>query len=59
MVVEKKKYEERNTQKSLNNFSKVEEMVEWFMAVDCKSIEFLIAGSNPAFFLKLEIWRSW
>jgi hypothetical protein len=43
------------------------EMAEWFKAVDCKSIEFLIVGSNPTFSLKsslfisyiFEIWRSW
>jgi hypothetical protein len=27
-------------------------MAEWFKAVDCKSIEFLIVGSNPTFSLK-------
>ena len=26
-------------------------MAEWFKAVDCKSIEFLIVGSNPTFSL--------
>ena len=25
------------------------EMAEWLKAVDCKSIEFLIVGSNPTF----------
>ena len=31
-------------------------MAEWFKAVDCKSIEFLIVGSNPtfSFFIKNE-----
>ena len=29
---------------------KKEEMAEWFKAADCKSVEFLIVGSNPAFF---------
>ena len=27
-------------------------MAEWFKAVDCKSIEFLIVGSNPTFFFE-------
>lgn len=27
-------------------------MAEWFKAVDCKSIEFLIVGSNPTFSFK-------
>ena len=27
-------------------------MAEWFKAVDCKSIESLIVGSNPTFSLK-------
>lgn len=55
MVVEKEKFVEKNILKNLNNncFGK---MAEWFKAVDCKSIEFLIAGSNPAFsFKKYEI----
>ena len=30
-------------------------MAEWFKAVDCKSIEFLIIGSNPIFSLKRDI----
>jgi hypothetical protein len=30
-------------------------MAEWFKAVDCKSIEFLIVGSNPTFSLKTYI----
>lgn len=25
-------------------------MAEWFKAADCKSVEFLIVGSNPASF---------
>jgi NAD+--asparagine ADP-ribosyltransferase len=29
---------------------KKKEMAEWFKAADCKSVEFLIVGSNPAFF---------
>lgn len=31
---------------------KNEEMAEGFKAADCKSVEFIIAGSNPAFFKK-------
>ena len=27
-----------------------EEMAEWFKAADCKSVEFIIVGSNPTFF---------
>ena len=42
MDVEKEKFEE--------NKKKNEEMAERFKAADCKSVEFLIAGSNPAFF---------
>lgn len=34
---------------------KKEEMAEWFKAADCKSVDFIIAGSNPAFFNYFEI----
>ena len=47
MDVDKKKFVEKNIQKILNNF--LGEMAEWLKAVDCKSIEFLIVGSNPTF----------
>ena len=49
----KKNYVEKNIQKNLNKTYKFKgEMAEWFKAVDCKSIEFLIVGSNPTFSLK-------
>ena len=50
MVVERRNYEERSTQRDLNKLQKfIGEMAERFKAVDCKSIEFLIVGSNPTF----------
>jgi hypothetical protein len=53
MVVGKKNCEEKNTQNDLNKLLKFfGEMAERFKAVDCKSIEFLIVGSNPTFSLK-------
>ena len=51
MVVGKKNFVGKSTQKNLNRFIKFlpGEMAERFKAVDCKSIEFLIVGSNPTF----------
>jgi hypothetical protein len=51
MVVGKRNFVVKNTQKNLNKFIQFlpGEMAERFKAVDCKSIEFLIVGSNPAF----------
>ena len=53
MGVGKKNCVERNIRRNLNKASKFKgEMAERFKAVDCKSIEFLIVGSNPTFSLK-------
>ena len=51
MVVEKRNFVVKNTQKNLNKsiLFLPGEMAERFKAVDCKSIEFLIVGSNPTF----------
>ena len=48
MVVEKRNFVVKNIQKNLSKFL-LGEMAERFKAVDCKSIEFLIVGSNPTF----------
>ena len=48
MVVGKEKYVEKNILKNLSK-NYYGEMAERFKAVDCKSIEFLIVGSNPTF----------